>query len=143
MDKIKSMITDEIIDRGATVIVSSHNITEISEICDSAMLIHEGKILFSDEIDDITSRFSKLQIVFRGNAPDEEAIRAAGIEALMITVTGSVVQIVANAGEQEAKERAWTLGPEIVEAVPLTLEEIFIYEMEARGYAGFFSEGNA
>lgn len=140
---VKSMITDEIIDRGATVIVSSHNITEISEICDSAMLIHEGKILFSDEIDDITSRFSKLQIVFRGNAPDEEAIRAAGLEALMITVTGSVVQIVANAGEQEAKERAWTLGPEIVEAVPLTLEEIFIYEMEARGYAGFFSEGNA
>lgn len=140
---IKNMITDEIFDRNAAVIVSSHNIAEISEICDSAMLIHGGKVLFSDELDSITSRFSKLQIVFRGAAPDEEKIRETGLEILKISATGSVVHIIANAGEQEAKDKAWSLDPEIVEAVPLTLEEIFIYEMEARGYAGFFNESDA
>ena len=139
---IKNMITDEIFDRDAAVIVSSHNITEISEICDSAMLIHKGKILFSDELDSITGGFCKLQLVFKGDVPDEERIKAAIPEVMKISVSGSIVHIIANTGEEQAKSKAKALKPEITEAVPLTLEEVFIYEMEARGYAGFFTEND-
>lgn len=137
---IKNMITDEIFDRNAAVIVSSHNITEISEICDSAMLIHKGKILISDELDSITGGFCKLQLVFRESIPDEESIKAAIPNVLKISSSGSIVHIIASMNEEQAKESARALSPEIIEAVPLTLEEVFIYEMEARGYAGFFTE---
>ena len=139
---IKNMITDEICDRDAAVIVSSHNISEISEICDSAMLIYGGKLIFSDEIDNITGGFCKLQLVFKGEVPSESKVRLALPDALKITSSGSIVQVIVSASEDKAKEQAWALSPEIAEAVPLTLEEVFIYEMEARGYAGFFTEND-
>ena len=137
---VKNMITDEICDRDAAVIVSSHNITEISEICDSAMMIYSGSLLFSDELDSITGGFSKLQLVFKGKVPDEERIKAAIPGILKVSTSGSIVQIIAAASEDAVLEQAKALDPEITEAIPLTLEEVFIYEMEARGYAGFFSE---
>ena len=137
---VKNMITDEICDRDAAVIVSSHNISEISEICDSAMMIHGGRVLFSDELDSITSGFCKMQLVFRQSVPDEQSIRAAIPDALKISVSGSIVQVAAAVSEETARQQAETLSPEIAESIPLTLEEVFIYEMEARGYAGFFSE---
>ena len=139
---IKNMITDEMIDRNAAVIVSSHNITEISEICDKAMLIHKGQIIFSDELDSITAGFSKLQLVFKGDVPNEQRIRAAIPEVIKVSVSGSIIHIIARLPEEEAKAAAAALSPDIAEAVPLTLEEVFIYEMEARGYAGFFTENN-
>ena len=137
---IKNMITDEIVDRNAAVIVSSHNIAEISEICDRAMLIHKGRLLLSDELDSITGGFSKLQLVFKGEVPGESVIKAAIPGAMKITHTGSIVSIIAKTPEEEAKALAQALKPDITEAVALTLEEVFIYEMEARGYAGFFTE---
>ena len=137
---IKNMITDEICDRDAAVIVSSHNISEISEICDSAMLIYDGKLIFDDEIDNITAGFCKLQLVFKGNVPAESSIKLALPDTLKVSISGSIVQVIAAASEKKATEQAQALKPEIVESVPLTLEEVFIYEMEARGYAGFFSE---
>ena len=137
---IKNMITDEIVDRDAAVIVSSHNIAEISEICDRAMLIHKGRLLLSDELDSITGGFSKLQLVFKGEVPGESVIKAAIPGAMKITHTGSIVSIIAKTPEEEAKALAQALEPDITEAVALSLEEVFIYEMEARGYAGFFTE---
>ena len=137
---VKNMITDEIFDNGTSVIVSSHNIAEISGICDRVMLIHGGKIVLCNEVDSITSGFCKLQLVFDGSAPDDDSIKAAVPGLIKTMRTGSVVQMIVHAGEEQAVKSAQALSPRMTEAVSLTLEEVFIYEMEARGYAGFFSE---
>ena len=137
---VKNMITDEIFDNGTSVIVSSHNIAEISGICDRVMLIHGGKIVLCDEVDSITSGFCKLQLVFDGSAPDDDSIKAAVPGLIKTMRTGSVVQMIVHAGEEQAVKSAQALSPRMTEAVSLTLEEVFIYEMEARGYAGFITE---
>ena len=59
---IRTMIVDDIFDRGATLIVSSHNVTEIGEFCDKAMLLHKGEVIFAKDIDDVRENFEKVQI---------------------------------------------------------------------------------
>lgn len=136
---IKNIITDHICENSASLIVSSHNLTEISEICDSAMLIHKGELLFSDELDNLRSGYTKLQAVLRDPLYAEDGVLKAklsglGLEVLDITAVGSLRQIIVKAGEDEAKEKMSELSPEIVESIPLTLEEIFVYVLEAKGY---------
>lgn len=131
---IKTMIVDELIDRNATLIVSSHNINEINEICDRAMLIHKGKLIFADEIDEIRSGFCKIQVALKGSAPDKELLTDVGIDVMQINSMGSVAQVIARGNSQEIMNRLKALDPMILELVPLTLEEIFIYELEVRGY---------
>ena len=136
---VKNIITDEIIDRGATLILSSHNLTEISELCDHAMLIHDGELVFSSELDELRGGFTKMQLVVRDPALEDEAvlrsrIESLGLKVLDISSLGSIRQMIVKASEEEAKEKLSAISPELVESVPLTLEEIFIYELEARGY---------
>ena len=136
---VKNLITDEIFDRGASLIVSSHNITEISEICDRAMLIHGGELVFSDELDELRRRFTKIQLVTRDNslssdtALKERAV-SMGLDVMNIETVGSLRQLIVRNGEEEAVSKLKELEPSVLEGIPLTLEEIFIYELEIRGY---------
>ncbi|MBR3666897.1 MAG: ABC transporter ATP-binding protein [Ruminococcus sp.] len=136
---VKTMMTDEIIDRGASLIVSSHNLSEISELCDRAMLIHQGELIFGSELDELRDRFTKLQLVIRDPALADNAVLKAkaeemGIEVLDISTMGSIRQLIVKESEEEAVRKFRALSTELAEGVPLTLEEIFIYELEARGY---------
>lgn len=131
---IKTMIIDELIDRNATLIVSSHNITEINELCDRAMLIHQGNLIFADEIDQIKSGFCKIQIAFSNRQPDAETFKALGIDVMQFTSLGSVGQMIVRGVPENVMGVLKNLDPIILEFVPLTLEEIFIYELEVRGY---------
>ncbi|MBQ7069931.1 MAG: ABC transporter ATP-binding protein [Ruminococcus sp.] len=132
---VKNIITDEILDREATLIVSSHNIAEISEICDKAMLIHKGRLIFANDVDDIRSGFGKVQLVRSSRPVTPEELEALGLGVVKYELVGSVVQAVIRADDIKLKEELPKLGCEVCETIGLTLEEIFIYEMEARGYA--------
>ncbi|MBR1393666.1 MAG: ABC transporter ATP-binding protein [Ruminococcus sp.] len=136
---VKNIITDEIFDRNASLIVSSHNITEISELCDRAMLIHEGEMIFADELDSLRTGFTKVQLVFKDGALSElsalkEKAASLGLDVMQADTLGSVKQLIVRASEEEAIAKFKTLSPSVLESVPLTLEEIFIYELEVRGY---------
>lgn len=131
---VKQLIVNELIDRNATLILSSHNIVEINELCDRAMLIHKGQMIFADEIDNIKSGFGKVQLARRSGAVTKDELKAAGLEVTQYSALGSVIQAVIRGSEKEISEKIAALGCEISELVPLTLEEIFIYELEARGY---------
>lgn len=134
---IKNMIIDEIYDRQATLIVSSHNIAEINELCDRAMLIHKGKLIFSDEIDEIRSGFVKLQLADKKRIVSKQELEALGLSVMQYSQTGSIVQaVVRGENERAVNSLVEGLGCDICETIPLTLEEIFIYELEARGYGG-------
>lgn len=131
---VKTMIVDEIIDRNASLIVSSHNVAEISELCDRAMLIHKGKLIFSEEIDKIKSSFCKVQLAYSGRSVDLAEIKAAGIDVMQFSSVGSVAQIIARGNAEDVLVTLSKGNPAIIESVPLTLEETFIYELEVRGY---------
>ncbi|MGN0638553.1 MAG: ABC transporter ATP-binding protein [Huintestinicola sp.] len=130
---IKDMILEETRSRSATLIISSHNIREIGELCDRAMLIHSGKLVFADEITNIKSRFRKLQLASLSHTMTSEEITAADIDIMQYKAEGRVVQVIVRDSEG-LDEKVSKLGAELYEQIPLTLEEIFIYEMNLKGY---------
>lgn len=137
---VKEMIVDEMLDRGATMIVSSHNVAEINELCDRAMLIHKGKLIFADEIDEIRSGFRKVQLVDKKRVVPRGELELMGLRVMEYSATGRVAQAIIKGTETEIAEKISSLGIDIAETIPLTLEEIFIYELQARGYGNVISE---
>ena len=137
---VKAMIVDEMLDRGATMIVSSHNVAEINELCDRAMLIHKGKLIFADEIDEIRSGFRKVQLVDKKRVVPRGELELMGLRVMEYSATGRVAQAIIKGTETEIDEKISSLGIDIAETIPLTLEEIFIYELQARGYGNVISE---
>lgn len=137
---VKNMIVDEMLDREATLIVSSHNIAEINELCDRAMLIHKGKLIFADEIDEIRGGFCKVQIADSRRIASRADIEDLGVEVMQYSASGSVVQAVVRGNGDDVMKKLAPLKAAIAETIPLTLEEIFIYELEARGYGSIIKE---
>ena len=132
---IRTMIVDDIFDRGATLIVSSHNVTEIGELCDRAMLLHKGEVIFAKDIDDVREGFEKVQIALPDGELDRTVIENAGVEVLSFKTLGRVSTVITKGDKADITAKLSALSPAVLELVPPTLEEIFIYEMEVRGYA--------
>lgn len=130
---VKRMIVDAMIDRNLTTLISSHNLKEISELCDSAVLIHNGKIVFSSNIDEIKSGIHKIQAVFN-DGKEYKKEDFDGIEILHIENIKSVCQIIAKGDKDTVFKAVNAHNPMLTEEIPLSLEEIFIYEMEGLGY---------
>ena len=137
---VKKMIVDAMLDRQLTTIISSHNLKEINEVCDKAALIHEGKIVFSRDIDDVKGSVHKIQVVFNRKedgtvaAYSKEDFAQEGIEILHFEQSQSICFIIAKGDIEVIKASLLIKDPMITEVIPLTLEEIFIYELEVLGY---------
>lgn len=131
---VKQMIMQERKERKMTIVISSHNISEISELCDQAMLLHHGRLIFANQVNAITSNFRKVQIIKKNLQFICQDIVKLGINVIQYKNEGSVVQIVVRGSEEEILEKLKPLAADIIETIPLTLEEIFIYELEVRGY---------
>ncbi len=137
---VKKMIVDAMLDRQLTTIISSHNLKEINEVCDKAALIHEGKIVFSRDIDDVKGSVHKIQVVFNRKedgtvaAYSKEDFAQDGIEILHFEQSQSICFIIAKGDIEAIKASLLVKNPMITEVIPLTLEEIFIYELEVLGY---------
>ncbi len=136
---VRDIIFDAMIDRQMTVIISSHNLKEINEICDSAAMIHNGKILFCREIDDIKNNVMKIQTSFSQEYKKEDFPE---LEILHFEKKQSVYYIIVKGEIDEIRKYVNLKNPVFLDILPLTLEEIFIYEMEASGYHANNSETN-
>lgn len=127
-EKAKREIAREVAERNMTVILSSHNLRELEDICDHIALINKGKLQIDKNLYDIKDSLKKYQVVFDKN-PDRFPLE----EASFITYSGRMISFVCEGDiEVPLKIAAAAMGLEIVyfEAIPLTLEEIFTYEVE-------------
>lgn len=137
---VKKMLVDAMLDRQLTTIISSHNLKEINEVCDTAALLHNGKIVFSREIDSLKGEVHKIQAVFPKNADGtpaaylKEDFAATGLEILHFERSQSIYYIIAKGDEDTVRAAFAPKEPLLLEMIPLTLEEIFIYELEVLGY---------
>lgn len=137
---VKKMLVDAMLDRKLTTIISSHNLKEINEVCDTAALIHNGKIVFCRDIDDVKGSVHKIQVVFNKNEDGsvasytKEDFAQEGIEILHYEQSQSICFIIAKGDIEAIKASLLTKRPMLTEVIPLTLEEIFIYELEVLGY---------
>lgn len=127
---VKRMLVDAMLDRELTTVISSHNLKEINEVCDRVALLHQGKIVFARELDSVKGNIHKIQAVFRA----KEELSGTGIEILHFEKNQSVYHIIAKGDVEDIKEKLQPKDPVVLDIIPLSLEEIFIYEMEALGY---------
>lgn len=128
------IVAEEVADRGVTVIFASHNLKEIEDICDHVALLHKGQLLFEAEIDDIKLGIHKIQMSFSKDRLDEVRARLETLNLVSLEQRGSLFTLIARGEEESLSEFVESLNPVFVEFIPLTLEEIFIAEMEERGY---------
>lgn len=135
---VKKMLVDAMIDRNLTTIISSHNLKEINEVCDSVALIHKGKVVFNRDLDSVKSNIHKVQVVFHQINPELPQCYTAedfpNLEILHFERNQSVYHIIIRGSEEEIKEKFKSKNPLVLDIIPLSLEEIFIYEMEVLGY---------
>lgn len=128
--QIWSLIMAEVADRNMTVLVSSHNLRELEDVCDHVGIIYNGRLLIERSLDDLQSSITKIQVAFEGDTP---AI-PEGLELLHKITNGRVSTLILKGEPQEAVEKMSALQPLLLDVLPLTLEEIFIYELGGEHY---------
>lgn len=128
---LRKLLAEDVAERGSTIIISSHNLRELEDLCDQVGVLHGGRILFQREIDDLKLGFHKVQCAFK---PARSKESFEGLELLQFESRGSLVNLIARGGKEEIIAEIEKLNPLFVESVSLTLEEVFIHEMEAVGY---------
>ena len=135
---IKQMLIDAMIDRQLTTIISSHNLKEINEVCDTACLIHHGKLVFSRDLDSLKSNIHKVQLVFPPDSNGmarvytKQQLEESGLEILHYEQRQSVCYVIAKGDTDTIKSAFASKSPIVMDIIPLTLEEIFIYGEELR-----------
>lgn len=126
-----SLILSRVQEQQTTVLISSHNLRELEDVCDHVGIMHQGKILLEHSLCELQNTVSKIQIAFEHGIPalsDE-------FDILHMSNMGRVYTIIVKGNPMEAKKELEKLHPLLVDVLPLTLEEIFIYEMGGANYA--------
>ncbi|UOQ91633.1 ABC transporter ATP-binding protein [Halobacillus shinanisalinarum] len=130
--KIKSLIIQDVAEREMTVLISSHNLREVEDICDHIGILHNGEVLLERELDDLKTDIHKIQVAFRNNDLGPLQRR---LDILYQEKRGSVHLLIVRGQEDAINETVERFSPVLYDRLPLTLEEIFIYEMGGAGYA--------
>lgn len=128
---VKRMLVDAMLDRQLTTVISSHNLKEINEVCDSVALLHQGKMLFNRDLDSVKGSIHKVQAAFKEEYSKED-FEKYGI--LHYSRSQSIHYLIMKGSEEEIREKLSEKKPIVLDLIPLSLEEIFIYEMEGMGY---------
>ena len=129
--QVWSLMMGDVSERGTTVLVSSHNLRELEDVCDHVGIMDHGKVLLERSLVQLQDNMVKLQVVFKDGGetvpPELSVLHASRI--------GRVHTLIMRMNAEEAMERVAVYEPLLVDAIPLTLEEIFIYELGGADYA--------
>lgn len=128
--QIWSIILSEVAEKKMTVLVSSHNLRELEDVCDHVGIMHHGKIMLERSLSDLQGSVSKIQIACQSGMPK----LPEHFEVLHMSNTGRVYTMIVKGDPKAAEEALAACNPTIVDVLPLTLEEIFIYEMGGADY---------
>lgn len=129
--QVWSLILSDVADRGTTVLLSSHNLRELEDVCDHVGIMNHGKVLLERPLDQLQDNMVKMQVVF----PDEVMEVPADLPVLHASKIGRIYTLIMRMNAEEAAAQLTKYQPLLVDAVPLTLEEIFIYELGGADYA--------
>ena len=129
--QVWSLVLSDVAQRGTTVLVSSHNLRELEDVCDHVGIMDHGRVLLERSLAQLQDNMVKLQVVF----PDGMTEVPSDLPVLHASQIGRIHTFIMRMSAQEAEDRLAAYSPLLVDAVPLTLEEIFIYELGGADYA--------
>lgn len=126
--QIWSLLMDDVVTRQMTVLISSHNLRELEDVCDYVGIMHQGKIILERDLDDLKMDIHKVQCAF------EKPVEKIDLTLLKEEKTGSVYSLIVRGKKEQVVSKLEEYNPYFVDFIPLTLEEIFIYEVGGKGY---------
>ncbi len=129
---VKSIFANDMVERGLTPIIASHNLRELEDICDHVGLLHRGGVLLSEDLCDMKLGLQKVQAVFANEGEAEKAGRA--MRVLQDSRIGKLHTFTIRGDRKTVEQEFAALDTVFYEILPLTLEEIFISETEVVGY---------
>ena len=129
--QIWSLMMNDVAERGTTVLVSSHNLRELEDVCDHVGIMDHGSLLLERSLSELQGGVSKIQIAFEGEMP----ALPEDLKVLHQSRSGRVHTLIVRAAQGVASEALAKLQPILLDEIPLTLEEIFIYELGGADYA--------
>ena len=129
--QVWSLMMGDVSERGTTVLVSSHNLRELEDVCDHVGIMDHGKVLLERSLAQLQDNMVKLQVVFQDGVTEVPA----DLPVLHASKVGRIHTLIMRMNAEEATAKLSTYNPMLVDAVPLTLEEIFIYELGGADYA--------
>ena len=130
--QVWSLLMGDVAERGTTVLVSSHNLRELEDVCDHVGILSHGKVALERSLSELQGGTVKLQIAFRESAPPE---LPADLQVLHSSNLGRIYTYIVRGTAEDVLNRFAAFNPLFQEALPLTLEEIFIYELGGEDYA--------
>ena len=129
--QVWSLLMGDVAQRGTTVLVSSHNLRELEDVCDHVGILSHGRVALERSLSELQGGTVKLQAAFKQEAP----ALPQGLQVMHTDHVGRVYTYIVRGSAQEVTAQFAALDPLFLEALPLTLEEIFIYEMGGEDYA--------
>lgn len=129
---LKKILINHVSENNMTVVIASHNLRELEDLCDRVCLMHKGTMLMEREIDSLRLGLRKVQIAF-SVVPELQNL-FEGINVINVWRNGNIFNVTIRGTEEDFMPKLNALNPVYVSAMPLTLEEIFISEMGAAGY---------
>lgn len=126
-----SLILSEVSSRQSTILISSHNLRELEDVCDHVGIMNHGKVILERSLCELQGSVSKIQLAFEQGMP----VLPENFEVMHMSNTGRVYTLIVKGNPEQAKAELEKLEPLFLDVLPLTLEEIFIYEMGGADYA--------
>ncbi|WP_276857934.1 ABC transporter ATP-binding protein [Intestinimonas timonensis] len=130
--QVWSLIMADVAQEGTTVLVSSHNLRELEDVCDRVGILSHGKVLIERSLTDLQENLVKMQVVFQER---ELPKLPEDLEVLHVSQVGRIHTLIVRGNATDVTNRLAVYAPILMEALPLTLEEIFIYELGGEDYA--------
>lgn len=127
--QVWSILMADVAENGTTVMVSSHNLRELEDVCDHIGIMDKGRLMLEHSLSDLQDNISKVQLAL----PDD-ALLPDGLDILHKSATGRLQTIIVRGGAEEVTNRIAVCSPLFMDVVPLSLEEIFIYELGGKHY---------
>lgn len=128
--QVWSILMNEVAERNVTVLVSSHNLRELEDVCDHVGIMSEGSVILERSLAEMQENTIKIQMAFEGEMPDMSDIR----DILHVSYSGRVITVIAKGNSAQITAQIEAKRPLFYDLLPLTLEEIFIYELGGTNY---------
>ena len=123
--QVWSVIMSDVAERGTTVLVSSHNLRELEDVCDHMGVMNKGQLILQRAVSDLQENITKVQAAFENGLPE----LPKELDVLYRAQSGKLNTLILRCPRQEAHDRIAAMNPILLDVLPLTLEEIFIYEL--------------
>lgn len=127
--QVWSLIVQDVAERGTTVLVSSHNLRELEDVCSCVGIMDHGKVMLERDLTELQDNLVKVQAVF-----NDSFGRPEGLNILHESSSGKITTLIVRGSQAELTEKFNAVSPVFFDMVPLTLEEVFVYEMGGADY---------